>query len=502
MSNKIQPVNITRRQFITYAGMTVSSTLGIAALSACGTPPSTQVNRPTFPRVPGTGHVSSYTFDAAPVQLTLGGRTISTWTYNGGMLPGPEIRVNAGDTIHAIVNNHLPAGNGTTIHWHGLPVVNKMDGVDNVTQPPIQPGQSFTYNFVVPSAGTYWYHSHVGLQLDRGLYGPLIVNDPKEPKKYDQDVVLMLDDWLDGVPGGPGTPEAELKQLIAGGDHMPGMNGMNMGSQNSAMQVPPDVIYPYYLINGKTADHPFTITVQKGQRIRLRFINASASTIYHLALQGHHMSVTHTDGQPVVPVEVDTLRIGMGERYDVLVTANNPGVWQLAAQVEGAKQMTRALVQYQGSNAAQPPANFTPPELNQRMLTYGMLKAAAGIYTPPGSQPDQSLSIGLSGGNGKYIWQINNQVYSQANRVAIQKDRLIHFQFENPSMMPHPMHLHGHFFQIENGTGRGPMKDTVIIDPMQKMTISWVSDNPGLWAFHCHNAYHQGTGMMSVAHVS
>jgi multicopper oxidase len=174
----------------------------------------------------------------------------------------------------------------------------------------------------------------------------------------------------------------------------------------------------------------------------------------------------------------------------------------LAAQVEGAKQMTRAILQYQGSTAALPPASFTPPELNQRMLTYGMLQAVEGMYTPPGDQPDQNLAIGLSGGNGKYVWQINNQVYAQASQIAIRKDRLIQFQLDNQSMMPHPMHLHGHFFQLENGTGRGPMKDTVIIDPMQKMAISWVSDNPGLWAFHCRNVYHQGTGMMNVVHVS
>jgi multicopper oxidase len=341
MNTTVQPARITRRQFMTYTGLTVGSALGIATLSACNTPFSPPVSQPAFPRAASTGRVSSYTFDVASAQLHLDGQMISTWAYNGGMLPGPEIRVNAGDTIRAVVNNRLPASNGTTIHWHGLPVTNHMDGVDMVTQSPIASGQSFTYSFVAPVAGTYWYHSHVGLQLDRGLYGPLIVDDPKEPGQYDQDVVLMLDDWLDGVPGGPGSPEAELKRLIAQGDRMPGMNGtngmngtsdmngangMNMGSHSSAMQMPPDVLYPYYLINGKTADHPFTINVQKGQRIRLRFINASASTIYHLALHGHRMSVTHTDGQPVVPVEVDALRIGMGERYDVLVTANNPGV--------------------------------------------------------------------------------------------------------------------------------------------------------------------------------
>src|SRR2546426_1471612 len=372
MRDEIQLTVMSRRRFLHYMGMSAGVVVGAIALDACGTSPTQAATRLTFPHAPSTGKVYTYTFNPAPTQISVGGQMVSTWAYQAG-LPGPEIRVNAGDTIRAIVNNHLP--DGTTIHWHGLPIVNRMDGVDGVTQPAIQPGQSFTYDFVVPVAGTYWYHSHVGLQLDRGLYGPLIVEDPTEAKAYDQDVVLVLDDWLDGVRGGPGNPEAELKQLIAGGDNMSGMNGMNMGNQSSmAQQVPPDVIYPYYLINGKTSDAPFEIAVKRGQRVRLRFINASAATIYHLALNGHRMTVTHTDGQPVVPVEVDTIRIGMGERYDVLVTANNPGVWQLAAQVEGAKPMVRALFRYQGSTAATPSADSMPPELKKQMLTYAMLK--------------------------------------------------------------------------------------------------------------------------------
>jgi FtsP/CotA-like multicopper oxidase with cupredoxin domain len=156
----------------------------------------------------------------------------------------------------------------------------------------------------------------------------LIIESAKEPKNYDQDVVLVLDDLLDGSAGGPATPEEAMKQLVASGDQH--MHGMMMS------QVPPDLLYPHYLVNGKASDDPFELTVKKGQRIRLRLINASAATTYHVALQGHRLTVTHTDGQPVELVRVDALRIGMGERYDVLVEANNPGLWQFAALVEGA----------------------------------------------------------------------------------------------------------------------------------------------------------------------
>ncbi len=448
--------------------------------------------RPSFPRAASTGVVRAYTFEAAPVKIELGGQPIATWAYNG-MLPGPEIRLTEGDTLRVTVKNRLPEG--TTIHWHGVPLVNSMDGVPGVTQQPILPGQDFVYTFVAPAAGTYLYHSHAGLQLDRGLYGPLIIEPKRETLNYDNDFVVVFDDWLDGMPG---TPEDAMKQLIKKGDSMGSMMGMGgMG----ASQVPPDILYPLYLINGRSSENPLELMVRQGQKFRVRFINASASTIYRVALQGHRMTVTHTDGQPVEPVEVDAIRIGMGERYDVLVSANNPGVWQLAAQVEGTMRMARAIMRYKGSLAPLPPATYQPPELTRRLLLYSMLKAAPGIFVPPGSDPDQVIPLKLSGGMGQYVWKINDQVFDKADPVMVGGQSLIRFQFDSQSMMPHPMHLHGHFFQVDNGTGRGPLKDTVLVDPRQRLTINWVSDNPGAWAFHCHNRYHENAGMMRVVKV-
>ena len=448
--------------------------------------------RTAFPHAASTGRVKEYTLEVAPATISIGGRKITTWAYNG-VLPGPELRVTEGDTLRVTVKNRLQKSEGTSIHWHGVPLVNAMDGVPGATQKAIARGQDFVYEFVAPTAGTYFYHSHVGLQLDRGLYGPLIIESIHEPKNYDQDITLVLDDWLDGMPG---TPEDAMKKLITGGDRM------NMGMRISSTSIPPDIIYPTYLINGMPGEQPMEIAVKKGQKIRLRFINAAASTIFHVALQGHAMTVTHTDGQPVEPVSVDVLRIGMGERYDVVVTANNPGVWQLAASVEGITRQVRALFSYQGSTGQAPTATFAPSELKGKMLQYTMLKAASTLVVPPIDTPDQVVPLQLSGGNGQYIWKINGQVFDQADVIAIPKLSLISFQYQNMSMMPHPMHLHGHFFQLENGTGRGPLKDTVLVDPMQKITTNWVSDNVGTWAYHCHNAYHQMAGMMRFVKVS
>ncbi len=451
---------------------------------------------PSFPRAASTGQVREYTFEAAPVEIELGRQRVPTWAYNG-VLPGPEIRLTEGDTLRVTVKNRLPQG--TTIHWHGVPLVNNMDGVPDVTQKPIMPGQDFVYNFIAPAAGTYLYHSHAGLQLDRGLYGPLIIESKKEAMNYDHDFVLVLDDWLDGMPG---TPEDVMKRLIMGGDKMGNMGNMgNMGGM-APMQMPPDIVYPLYLINGRPSNHPWELEISQGQKARLRLINASASTIYRIALQGHRMTVTHTDGQPVEPVEVDAIRIGMGERYDILVTGTNHGVWQLAAQVEGTKNMVRAIFRYKGNLAPLPPATYQPPELMRQLLLYSMLKAAPGVVVPPASgDPDRVIPIKLSGGMGQYVWKINDQVFEKADQIQIEHHRFIRFQFANTSMMPHPMHLHGHFFQLDNGTGRGPLKDTVLVDPMQQLTIDWISDNPGAWAFHCHNRYHEDTGMMRIVKV-
>ncbi len=506
MTSTSEQNRLTRRKFLGYVGLGI----GAATLSGCGIfgQGSTTATRtlPTFPHATSTGQTRSYTFEAAPMQLNLGGKNISTWGFNGG-LPGPEVRINAGDTLKVTVQNRLPATEGVTVHWHGVPLVNDMDGVPDVTQKAIALGSDFVYSFVAPTSGTFFYHSHVGLELDRGLYGPLIIESPGEAKNYDYDYVLVLDDWLDGING---TPDDEMKKLIAGGDRMSGtgsmgngksMSGMGSSGNSTPAQYPPDIVYPLYLINGHTSDQPQQLTMAKGQRARIRLINASGTTIYHVALQGHRMTVTHTDGQAVKPVEVDAIRIGMGERYDVLVTANNPGVWQLAALAEGTNQIARAVLRYQGSNAGLPPATYQPSELMGQYLSYTMLKAALGTFTPPNMTPDTTIPINMTGGNGQYVWKINNQVYPNAQPIDIQQMKLVRFQFVNTTMMPHPMHLHGHFFQVDNGHGSGPMKDTVIVDPMQKVTVNWISDNPGAWAFHCHNVYHQVAGMMRVVKV-
>jgi multicopper oxidase len=494
-----EPTRLSRGKFLRLVG----SGVGALTLSSCGVPfVGDQSSLPKAPRTGKTGRAREHALEAAPLEFEVGGRRLQTWGYDGGV-PGSEVRVTEGDTLRVKVLNRLPAD--TTIHWHGLPVPNAMDGVPHVTQTPVKSGEHFTYEFVVPTAGTYVYHSHVGLQLDRGLYGPLIVEPKKEELDYDREYVLLLDDWLDGVSG---TPEDTLEELQASGGGMGGMmGGMRGGMMGGGGQGGPGlsgaVDYPLYLINGRALNDPDTLNVRRGERVRLRLINPAGETVFRFAVGGHKLTVTHSDGQPVEPVEVDVVRLGPGERYDVIVKANSPGVWQVAAAPEGKNGLARAILRYEeSSQSSPPPTNSLPQELSGRLLSYGDLRTTREETFPADGLfggPDRTLDLTLSGGMGTYVWTINGQAYPDADPIEVSKGEWVRFHLTNQSMMAHPMHLHGHFFQLQNGTERGPFKDTVLVEPhMGEATFDFVTDNPGDWFFHCHILYRMESGMARV----
>src|SRR5829696_2566172 len=498
--------SFSRRKFLGLVG----ASAGGLVLGGCNLLPGSQRSLPKTPHASQTGNVREHTLKATPLEFELGGRRVQTWGYNEGV-PGPEIRVTEGDTLRVRVRNNLPAD--TTIHWHGLPIVNAMDGVPNVTQPPIKSGEEFLYEFVVPVAGSYMYHSHVGLQFDRGLYGPLIVEPKKEELSYDREYTLTLDDWLDGVSG---TPEDALSELQSRGGGMGGgMGGMGprggggMGPRGGrmgpggGMSGLGGISYPFYLVGGHSAEDPLTFEVRRGERIRLRLLNPSSHTTFRVAVSGHTLTVTHSDGMPVEPVEVDAVRIGEGERYDVIVEANNPGVWQFAVAPEGKNGLARAILRYEESGqSSPPPAGSRPQELSGRLLSYGELRTKREESFPSDGLfggPDRTLDLTLSGGMGNYVWTIDGQAYPDADPLEVSKGEWVRFHLTNQSMMAHPMHLHGHFFQLLNDMGRGPFKDTVLVEPhMGEATFDFVTDNPGDWFFHCHIIYHMESGMARV----
>ncbi|MER5224521.1 multicopper oxidase family protein [Streptomyces flaveus] len=533
-------MNSINRRSVLLAGLGVA---GAGALAACtnasGSGSSNALADPSGSAVAAaekkrksTGRQQKVTLTAAPATIDLGGGVMAkTWAFDG-RAPGKEIRLSVGDTLVAELSNQLPNKMTTSIHWHGIAMRNDMDGVPPTTQTAVRAGSTFTYRFITDAPGTYFFHPHVGVQLDRGLYAPLIVEDPKEPLSYDDEWVVLLDDWVDGVTGTPDEVFAEVRQGMGGmdtgesssssssgmeGHDMHDMGGMEMGdsvspsasasSDGMSMKFmlmgaesdllggdAGDVKYPHHLINGRVAADPDVYTGKPGKKVRLRIINAGGDTAYRVALGGHKLTITHTDGFPVQHQEVDALLVGMGERYDVLVTLGG-GVFPLVAEAEGKNANGFALVRTGSGSAPKPTGRLK--ELDGVIMTASQLRAADHVRLNS-AKTDVTHQLKLTGGMEKYNWAINGKPFDmdnpEANPIMIEEGQRVRLDFFNDTDMWHPMHLHGHTYQI--GTS-GPRKDTAIVLPKKKLSVFFDADNPGQWMLHCHNAYHGEAGMMA-----
>jgi FtsP/CotA-like multicopper oxidase with cupredoxin domain len=529
------------RRSVLLAGLSVA---GAGALAACSGSSSTpDLISPSGPAVAAadkkrtrSGRTHELTLTAAQARVDLGaGLKARTWAFSG-QTPGRELRVSAGDTLAATLSNQLPNRATTSIHWHGIALRNDMDGAPPATQTAVRAGRNFTYRFTADAPGTYFFHPHVGVQLDRGLYAPLIVEDPKEPLSYDEEWVVVLDDWLDGVTGTPDDVFAELQQGMGGmhmgeasggsadssGHDMGHMGGTDMDSGTGAASSSPspssgagrstrfmlmgarspllggdagDVKYPHHLINGRVPADPEVFRTKPGKRIRLRLINAGGDTAYRVSLGGHRLTLTHTDGFPIRHQQVDAVLIGMGERYDALVTLGD-GVFPLVALAEGKDATGMALVRTGSGSAPKP--TMRPTELDGTIVTASELRAADDVRLP--SKPaDQVHRIELTGGMMAYNWAINGKRFDMDNPtvspITVEQGQRVRMDFVNTTTMWHPMHLHGHTYQL--GTG-GPRKDTAIVLPRKTLSVFFDADNPGQWMLHCHNAYHGEAGMMAL----
>jgi len=254
-----------------------------------------------------------------------------------------------------------------------------------------------------------------------------------------------------------------------------------------------DVAYPYYLVNGRAEKAPSVFRASPGDRVRIRIINAGGDTAFRVALGGHEMTVTHTDGFPVRHATTDALLLAMGERYDVLVTVKD-GVFPLTALAEGKKASALALLRTGGGSA--PAASVRPKELDGRLLTADKLKADESVALKE-KEPDRTVKLQLTGGMMKYDWAFDKKPYSADQRHPVRAGERVRLVFSNSTSMWHPVHLHGHTFGLANVAG-GPRKDTAIVLPNGTLTVDLDADNPGLWMVHCHNVYHSEAGMMTV----
>ena len=405
------------------------------------------------------------------------GVATEAYAYNG-QVPGPELRVREGDLVRVRVTNTLREP--TTIHWHGVEVPAGMDGVPGLSQDPINPGGTFTYEFVAKPAGTRWYHAHVNelAQQGGGLAGALIIEPRTTTSAAQREYVIVAQQWP--------APSGERPSAQSGGM---GMMAGTMGDDAHEAD--------HFSINGKAYPNATPLVVRQGERVRLRLINAGTTATQVFALAGHQLVVTHTDGNALsVPVPVDAVPLGVGERADVEFVASSPGRWQLGSIAAG--QADRGLgidVVYQGHE--------TDPVLHPALSDLEVAGYEAMTGGPlPTAKPDRTYELVLSGGmmNNSQTWTINGRSYPGTEPLAVRPGERVRVRLVNMSMEDHPMHLHGHTFQIVAIGDRpvaGPFKDTLTLHHMDSYDVEFVAANPGRWLVHCHNLEHMMGGMMT-----
>ena len=509
----------------------------------------------------------------------LGGRTGHAVTVNG-TLPAPLLRWREGQNIRLAVTNTLDED--TSIHWHGILLPFQMDGVPGISFPGIRPGQTFVYEFPVRQSGTFWYHSHSGLQEAMGHFGPLII-DPAgaDPIAYDREHVLILSDWsflhpheilrrLKVSPGYFNQQRTTIAGLISGEDRM-GVAERQMWAQ---MRMDPRDISDVsgaaytYLVNGHGPQDNWTGLFQIGERVRLRIINASAMTNFNVRIPGLPMTVVQADGENVRPVETDEFQIAVAETYDVIVQPREDRAFTIVSEAVDRSGMGLATLAPRPGIRAEPSPLREVPNLTLRDMgmDMGAMDHGAGMdhgamdhgdmnmrdpsLAPPnmavgvGVQsispapenrlaerpmglenvphrvlvytdlialtpnkdtrpPSRTLEIHLTGNMERFMWGFDGRRFSElVEPIRFERNERVRVTLVNDTMMAHPIHLHGHFFELVNGhTGHQPLKHTVNVAPGGRLSFDLTADNPGDWAFHCHMLMHMHAGMFNVVTV-
>ena len=408
------------------------------------------------------------------------GLTVKAWTYNG-LIPGPMVRVNVGDRLIVHFTNSLP--DPTTVHWHGLRIPIEMDGVPGYSQPPVEPGGTFTYDFIVPDAGIYWYHPHVmsAAQVGFGLYGAFLVEDPDEDVGVSDDLVVLLSD-IDL------TEEGVLESPDTGGSA-----GMAFGREGN-----------HVLVNGKKVP---SLIARSGAPQRWRVINAAKSRYFMLDLgEGHRFTKIGSDGGLLeYSVESDYVVLGAGERADVIVTPHaEPGSQlilrsQLHDRGYGSTELRDIEDLIEISMADMPVYDMPPlPDIRRTIEPYS---------TAGATELKLDLTLSQDAVDGSFEYGINGLPYWDAKPVLASVGETQLWTVENTTPWSHPLHLHGFFFMKldENGELVRPLewKDTVDIPFKQtvKLLVKFDEDRPGTWIFHCHILDHADGGLLNAVHL-
>ncbi|MEL7730448.1 copper resistance system multicopper oxidase [Citromicrobium bathyomarinum] len=545
----------------------IRSTAALAAVSA--------LPMPAWARGQSLGHARNGFGEVSgeDIELTIGNHHFSTGGRSGhavavnGTVPGPLVRLREGRNVRLNVTNNL--AEDSSIHWHGLLVPFQFDGVPGVSFPGIRPGERFTYEFPIRQSGTYWWHSHSGLQEQAGHYGPLVIESAEPDPRYDRDYVVLLSEFT------PMHPHEIMRKLKVGEHYFNyQMQTATEGEMSGAMRRmwgqmrmnPRDIsdvtgsTYTF-LINGHGPADDLQFAFRAGERVRLRIINGSAMTFFNVRIPGVPMTVIAADGQDVAEVEVDEFQIGVAETYDVIVSPPDGSHAIVAEAMDRSGMGVASLTSHKGHRASPPPlrepvtltmadmgmmdhggmagmegmdhsmrdTSTLPADVkvgpghdmvspmpmdrmdfpglgldtvNHRVLRYTDLKAKR---INPHREVDREMRIHLTGNMERYMWSFDGKTFTAVTDDPIRFgfDERVRVTLVNDTMMAHPIHLHGHFFELVNGADHmhQPLKHTVVVQPGGTATFDLTANEPGDWAFHCHLLYHMHAGMMQVVTV-
>ena len=548
----------------------IRSTAALAAASALPMPAWARGQSLTHAKN-GFGEVSGEDIKLAIANhhFTTGSRSGHAVAVNG-TVPGPLVRLREGQDVRLHVTNNLDED--SSIHWHGLLLPFQFDGVPGVSFPGIKPGETFTYEFPIRQSGTYWWHSHSGLQEQAGHYGPIIIESAEPDPRYDRDYVVLLSEFT------PMHPHEIMRKLKVGEhyfqrDMLTATNGDMSGAMRrmwGKMRMNPrdisDVTGSTYtfLINGHGPQDDLQLAFRAGERVRLRVINGSAMTFFNIRIPGVPMTVIQADGQDVDEVQVDEFQIGVAETYDVIVTPPDGSHAIVAEAMDRSGMGVASLTSHKGHLATPPPLREIPTltmvdmgmmdhggmagmegmggmdhSMRDKSLVPGDVEVGPGVdmiapmpmdrmhfpglglddvdhrvlrYTDlkakrmnPHRSVDREMEIHLTGNMERYMWSFDGKKFTAVTDDPIRFgfDERVRVKLVNQTMMAHPIHLHGHFFELVNGADHmhQPLKHTVIVQPGGTATFDLTANEPGDWAFHCHLLYHMHAGMMQVVTV-
>ena len=458
------------------------------------------------------GQAAPMTLTAATRVLEIDGRAATVYGLvnaagKQGLIldPGQQFRVDLTNTLDA----------ETIIHWHGQLPPNVQDGVPNLPMPLLKTGAMRSFDYA-PNPGTHWMHSHVPVQEMNLLAAPLIVRTAEDVAADRQEVVMFLHDFsfrpaeevLAEITGGMAGHDmaamggGSMSGMDMSGDAMAGMDHSGMDMSGMAMDLN-DFNFDAYLANDRTLADPEVIAVEKGGRVRLRIVNAAAATVFWIDT-GVPARLVAVDGHAIVPMPGTRFGMAMAQRLDIEIDLPGSGAFPVLALREGARERTGVILATTGAEVRKIDgmSDVESPAFDTDMAQEMMFLAVNPLAVRP---VDRSHMIMLAGSMQPYLWTIDGQTWDTHKPIVAVSGERVELMFHNMSMMGHPMHLHGHAFQVVNINGRainGAMRDTVYVPPMGRVTVALDAGEAARWMLHCHHMPHLSTGMMTELAVS